>query len=72
MKLEMKADIVVKYHEDDIRNAAMLEQVKSRGGEVLAGARRRRIPRVYPLQNIIKDTSAGADLEKRFYAFMRA
>lgn len=71
-KLDMNADIVVKYHPDDIRNAAMAEQLKTQGGEVLAGARSRRVPRVYPLKNIIKDTSAGADLEGRFYAFMRA
>lgn len=72
MRLDMNADIVVKYHYEDIRNAALLEQERQRGGEVLAGARQRRVPRIYPLKNIIKDTSAGADLEGRFFAFMRA
>lgn len=72
MKLEMKADIYVKHHPKDIRNAAHQEQTRQRGGELLLDNRSNRKPRIYPLANIIKDTSAGADLEKRFLAFLRA
>ena len=72
MKLEMKADIYVKYHPDDIRSAAALEQGKQHMGELLLGARRSRQPRIYPLKNIIKDMSAGATLEGRILAFLRA
>lgn len=71
-KLEMRADIYVKYHPDDIRSAAAIEQAKQHMGDILLGARRSRKPRIYPLKNIIKDTNAGADLEGRFLAFLRA
>ena len=71
-KLEMRADIYVKYHPDDIRSAAALEQGKQHMGEILQGARKSRRPRIYPLKNIIKDMNAGADLEDRILAFLRA
>jgi hypothetical protein len=71
-KLEMRADIYMKYHPHDIRTAAAREQANMHMGEVLQGARMSRKPRIYPLANIIKDTSAGADLEARFLAFLRA
>lgn len=72
LKLEMKADIYVKHHPDDIRSTALLEQDKQHMGDLLMNSRRSRKPRIYPLKNIIKDTSAGADLEGRFLAFLRA
>lgn len=72
LRLEMKADIYVKYHPDDIRSAAAIEQARQHMGDVLMGARRSRRPRIYPLKNIIKDTSAGASFESRFLAFLRA
>lgn len=72
MKLKMRADIYVKYHSEDIRNAAAREQAQQRMGEDLQAARRKRYPRIYPLRNIIKDTNAGADLERRFLAFLSA
>lgn len=72
MKLEMKADIYVKYHPSDIRSAAAIEQSKQHMGDILQNARKSRRPRIYPLKNIIKDTNAGADLEGRFLAFLRA
>ena len=71
-KLDMKADIYVKYHPSDIRSAAAQEQARQHMGEVLLKARRSRRPRIYPLKNIIKDTSAGADILTRFEAFLRA
>jgi len=71
-KLGMKADVYVKYHPDDIRSAAAREQASQHMGELLAGARRSRRPRIYPLKNIIKDTSTGSDLLGRLEAFLRA
>jgi len=72
IRLEMDADIRIKYHPDDIRSAALKEQQSERRGEDLARVRRRRAVRVYPLRNIIKDTSAGASLESRILAFVRS
>jgi len=74
LKLEMNADIRVKYHKDDIRNAAAIEQEKEKRGEVLGKARSfaQRPCYIYPLRNIIKDTSAGADLRGRILAFLTA
>jgi len=71
-RLGLNSDISLKYAPDDIRYAAHLEQERDRGGEKLAKSRAARIPNVYPLRNIIKDTAAGADLLKRFYAFLTA
>lgn len=72
LRLDMRADIYVKYHPEDIRSAAHKEQQKQRMGEDLERVRNKRAVRIYPLANIIKDTSAGADLEGRFQAFLRA
>lgn len=73
LNLGMNADIRVKYFYDDIRAASDKEQEKELKGEVLERARSdaRRPTRVYPLANIIKDTSAGADLFGRILAFLR-
>ena len=72
-RLDMDADIHVKYHYDDIRVATGRELERDRGGEVLWKARssERRRPRVYPLENIIKDVNAGADLQKRILSFLQ-
>ena len=73
-KLELNADIYMKYARDDIRTAANKEQEKQLGGEVLAKARSfdRRSRYSYPLKNIIKDTAAGANLLDRIRAFLEA
>lgn len=73
-RLNHDADIRIKYSRDDIRTAAMLETERDRGGELLYRVRskERRSVSVYPLMNIIKDTSAGADLHQRILAFLRA
>lgn len=73
-RLEHDADIRIKYARSDIRTAAMAEVERDRGGELLHKVRdkERRSVSVYPLMNIIKDTSAGADLYKRILAFLRA
>jgi len=72
MVLESKADIYLKYHRLDIRVHAEIEQEKQKGGEFLNKARNARGMHIYPLKNIIKDTSHGANLRERFLAFVRA
>lgn len=74
MKLNMDADIRIKYARDDIRSVAMKEQERDRGGELLGKVRSdaRRSTSVYPLKNIIKDTNAGADLRGRILAYLKA
>lgn len=73
-RLNHDADIRIKYSRDDIRTAAMLETERNRGGEILHRVRsqERRSVSTYPLMNIIKDTSAGADLYQRILAFLQA
>jgi len=73
-RLEHNADIRIKYARDDIRTAAMLEQERNRGGELLRKVRdpERRASSTYPLANIIRDTSAGADLRGRILAYLQA
>jgi len=66
------ADIYVKYHPTDLRRATL--DFKARDQEVQLGKARagRQRPYIYPLKNIIKDTSAGATLSGRFRAFLDA
>jgi hypothetical protein len=67
------ADIVLKYSPDDIRSITAREQERQLKGELLTKARNWRKKRgtaIYQLANIIKDTSNGADLYKRFYTFI--
>jgi hypothetical protein len=71
-RLDHNADIYLKHAKDDIRTAAMLEQAKQKGGECLWRVRDKRALHIYPLANIIKDTSAGADLYGRFVSFLTA
>lgn len=63
-KLGSNADIYCKYNKDDIHYISM---ERHKGRDV---ARRLMGLHIYPLANIIKDTSAGADLGKRFFAFL--
>lgn len=63
-RLEAKADILLKFHKTDIRYIAM---ERAKGPEV---ARKLKGMAIYPLRNIIKDTATGADLTKRFKAFI--
>jgi hypothetical protein len=70
--LEHNADMYLKHARDDIRTKAMIEQAKQKGGEVLAKVRNKRALTIYPLGRIVKDTSNGADLYGRFYAFLTA
>lgn len=68
-RLEHNCDIYLKHAPDDIRSTARLEQERQRGGELLAKSRKRAL-HLYPLRNIIKDTSAGADILSRFHSFL--
>jgi len=70
--LDLDTDVRIIYPPDDIRTSAALEQDRQRGGELLERARSRRATRSYPARNIMKDLSAGADLEGRILAFIRS
>jgi len=63
-QLNSSADIYLKFHQTDIRFQAM---ERSKGPAV---ARRLKGMHIYPLKNILTDTMHGADLGKRFYAFL--
>ena len=73
-KLELSVDLVMKYNRDDIRVVTAVEQEKQHMGDKLGLARSgaRRTTVTYTLANIIKDTSAGADLRSRVLAFLKA
>lgn len=71
-RLDHHADIYVKYHPTDIRYQSQMELARARGGEEIAKARKNRGLHIYPLRNIIKDTSNGADLYKRILTFITA
>lgn len=65
-QLGSNADIYVKYHYDDPRYRAM---AKEKGEKV---ARRLKGMHIYPLKNILRDTSNGASIDNRFFAFLTA
>ena len=59
-------DIYIKFHKTDIHYIAM---ERDKGPEVAA---RLKGMHIYPLKNILKDTASGADLGKRFIAFLNS
>ena len=63
-QLNSNADIYLKYHKTDIHYIAM-EQAE--GPDTAA---RLKGLAIYPLKNIFKDIASGADLGKRFNAFL--
>lgn len=63
-KLESNADLLIKYHMTDPRYIAM---ERAKGPDV---ARRLKGMHMYRLAAIIRDTAAGADIVKRFHAFI--
>ena len=71
-RLDMDADLYLKYHPEDIRYKTMMEMARDRGGEEIAKARKNRGLHIYPLKNIIVDTRNGADLYGRIKAFITA
>jgi hypothetical protein len=72
--LEYNCDIYLKFAPDDIRTVALAQADKQtfRGSCRLENVRAKRARAIYPLRNIIKDTSAGADLLSRIYSFLTA
>ncbi len=70
--LEFNSDIYMKRPRADLRVAANLEQARQLGGEKLSAVRQKIEVVIYPLYNIIKDTSAGADIPTRFRALLSA
>ena len=72
--LEYNCDIYLKFAPEDIRTIALAQADRQtfKGSRQLEGARAKRARAIYPLHNIIKDTSAGADLLTRIHAFLVA
>ncbi len=66
------ADIYLKYHPSDIREANKMEVRRGMGGDAIYKAREARRPLMYSLERIIKDTGAGADILGRFEALVKA
>jgi len=64
VRLDGDADIYLKYHYTDIRCIAMERNMGT------AAARAHRGAVIYPLQNIMKDTSGGASIENRLKVFV--
>lgn len=71
---EYHCDIYLKHAPEDIRSRALAQVEKQtwKGTQALERSRVTRARHIYPLRNIIADTSAGADLLGRFYAFLTA
>lgn len=66
LQLESNADIYCKFDRDDVRYLAIEKQMGSQKARELRGLS------IYPLRNILADTANGADVVKRFYAFLTA
>ena len=71
-RLNLDADIYLKYSREDIRYKAAMEMARNRGGEEIAKAHRLRGLFIYPLRNLITDTKNGAELYGRIRAFINA
>ena len=65
-KLDGSADIYCKYSREDIRYKIMEQNVGAERARQLQGLF------IYPLANIIKDTSSGSSIESRLEAFFKA
>lgn len=72
MYLESNADVVLLSHHANLRKQTEAEMARNAGSELVDVARKARHKVVYPLKNIIKDVSAGADLMVRFHAFVNS
>lgn len=69
-RLEMRCDIVIKYHSSDIRNATVQRFNNDALQSVRSGQKRRKS--IYTLASLLKDMSAGAELYDRVLAFVRS
>lgn len=65
-RVDSNADIYVKYHPTDLRARALNNPSNLDSGRMSRGLT------IYPLANIIKDTSNGASVELRFKALFSA
>lgn len=69
--LACNADLYLKFHPEDIRYDPIHQD--GQAGKILGNARSKRgAPVIYPLKNILKDTAAGASVQKRFLACITA
>jgi hypothetical protein len=73
-QFDYDCDIYLKHAREDIRSVSLAQQERQtwKGSQMLSSARDKRARHIYPLRNIIKDTSAGANVLSRFYAFLTA
>jgi hypothetical protein len=71
MELGSNADIYLKYHPSDIRYS-VADDKGAKISDRLTQGRATRGKLIYPLKNILKDTAAGADVQKRFLAMITA
>lgn len=71
---EHNSDLYLKFAPEDIRSVTKMQALKQTwdGSKKLASLRDKRAKAIYPLKNIIADLNAGADLEKRIFAFLTA
>jgi hypothetical protein len=66
------ADIYLKSHPEDIRDKALLEQLKQRKGDEYRKVYEARVYVMYPLARIVDDSRSGRDLYKMFLSFVLA
>lgn len=71
-KMQCNCDIYLKHSPDDIRSTTAAELEYRKHGDLMKRLRGRRALHVYPLKNILKDTSSGSDVPTRFFAFLTA
>jgi hypothetical protein len=64
------ADVSLKFHRTDIRYDPVHQEKQSR--DLLDKARSDRLPGIYVLERIIKDTVAGKSVEDCFFTFLTA
>ena len=70
-KLSNNADIYVKRHKETPGGAATLFGEKLKVREIGSETVKKKLDlSIYPLANILADTAHGAELEKRFFAFL--
>ena len=71
---DFSCDLYLKHAPDDVRavSRAQAEHATWANSKKLEAVRKKRVRYIYTAANIIKDTSAGADLLSRFYAFLTA
>lgn len=70
--LEMNADVVLLSHHANIHKQTEAEMARNANSELVDVARKVRHKLIYPLRNIIRDVSSGADLVTRFHAFVNS